>query len=64
MLLSTNTKTNIYRAIIFPVVLCGCETWPLRMREEHRWRVFENGVLRKIFEPKRDEVMGYIRGAL
>jgi len=34
------------------------------MREEHRLRVFGNGVLRKIFEPKRDEVMDYIRGAL
>ena len=64
MLLSTNTKTDIYRTIIFPVVLCGCETWSVTMREEHRLRVFENGVLRKIFEPKRDEVMDYIRGAL
>jgi hypothetical protein len=64
MLLSTNTKTNIYRTIIFPVVLYGCKTWPLRMREEYGWRVSENGVLRKIFEPKRDGVMDYIRGAL
>jgi hypothetical protein len=64
MLLSANTKTNIYRSIIFPVVLYGCETWSLTMREEHRLRVFENGVLRKLFEPMRDEVMGYIRGAL
>jgi len=64
LLLSTNTKTNIYRTIIFPVVVYGCETWSLTMTEEHRLRVFENGVLRKIFKPKRDEVMGYIRGAL
>jgi hypothetical protein len=38
------------------VVLHGCETWSLTLREEHRWRVFENGVLRKISGPKRDEV--------
>jgi hypothetical protein len=40
------------------VVLCGCETWSLTLREEHKLRVFENRVLRKIFEPKRDEVIG------
>jgi hypothetical protein len=44
--------------LIFPVVLCGCETWSLTLREEHRRRVFENGVLRRIFGPKRDEVTG------
>jgi hypothetical protein len=42
--------------IILPVVLCGCETWSLTLREEHRLRVFENRVLRRIFGPKRDEV--------
>ena len=63
MLPSTNTKTNICRTIIFPFVLYGCETWSLTMREKHSLRVFENGVLRKIFEPKRVEVMDYIRGA-
>jgi hypothetical protein len=40
------------------VVLYGCETWSLTVREEHKLRVFENRVLRRIFEPKRDEVMG------
>jgi hypothetical protein len=41
-----------------PVVLCGCETWFLTLREEHRLRVFENRVLRRILGPKRDEVTG------
>jgi hypothetical protein len=40
------------------VVLYGCEIWPLTLREEHILRVFENRVLRRIFRPKRDEVMG------
>jgi hypothetical protein len=40
------------------VVLYGCETWSLTLREEHRLRVFENMVLRRIFGPKRDEVIG------
>jgi hypothetical protein len=40
------------------VVLDGCETWSLTLREEHRLRVFENRVLRRIFRLKRDEVMG------
>jgi hypothetical protein len=44
--------------IILPVVLYRCETWSLTLREEHRLRVFENGVLRRIFGPKRDEVTG------
>jgi hypothetical protein len=48
----------MYRTIIFPVVLYGCETWSLTLREEHRLRVFENRALRKIFVPKRDEVTG------
>jgi hypothetical protein len=47
---------KIYRTIILPVVLCGCETWSLTLREEHRLRVFENRMLRRIFGPKRDEV--------
>jgi hypothetical protein len=46
------------RTIILPVVLYGCETWSLTLREEHRLRVFENRVLRRIFGPKRDEVKG------
>jgi hypothetical protein len=41
-----------------PVVLYGCETWSLKLREEHRLRVYESRVLRRIFEPKRDEVTG------
>ena len=45
----------IYRTIILPVVLYGCETWSLTLREERRLRVFENRVLRKEFGPKRDE---------
>jgi hypothetical protein len=57
-LLSRNVKIKIYKTIILPVVLYGCETWSLTLREEHRLRVFENRVLRRIFGPKRDEVMG------
>jgi hypothetical protein len=56
-LLSRNVKVKIYKTIIIPVILYGCETSCL-LREEHRLRVFENRVLRKIFGPKRDEVMG------
>jgi hypothetical protein len=52
-LLSKNTNTKIHRTIILPVVLNGCETWSLTLREEHRLRVFENRVLRGIFGPKR-----------
>jgi hypothetical protein len=48
----------MYRNIILPVVLYGCETWSLTLREERRLRVFENKVLRRIFGPKRDEVTG------
>jgi len=55
-LLSKNLKIKIYRTIIFPVVLCGCETWSLILREERRLRVFEKKVLRRIFGPKRGEV--------
>jgi hypothetical protein len=51
-------KIKIYKTLILPVVLNGCETWPLTLRKEHRLRVFENRVLRKIFGPKRDEVTG------
>jgi hypothetical protein len=48
----------MYRNIILPVVLYGCESWSLTLREECRLRVFENRVLRRIFGPKRDEVIG------
>jgi len=57
-LLSKNLKINIYRTIILPVVLYGCETWSLTLREERRLRVFENMVLRGVFGSKRDEVTG------
>jgi hypothetical protein len=55
-LLSRNVKVKTYKTIILPVVLYGCETWSLTLREKHRLRVFENRVLRRIFGPKRDEV--------
>jgi hypothetical protein len=57
-LLSRNLKVKIYKTIILPVVLYGCETWSLTLREEQRLRVFDNRVLRRIFGPKRDEVTG------
>ena len=44
--------------MILPVVLYGCETWSLTLREERRLRVFENRVLRRLFGPKRDKVTG------
>ena len=58
-LLSKNITIKIYRTIILPVVLFGCSTWSITLREEHnRLREFENRGLRKIFGPKRDEVTG------
>jgi hypothetical protein len=53
--MSKNLKIKIYKTVILPVVLYGCETWSLILREEHRLRVFENRVLRRIFGPKREE---------
>jgi hypothetical protein len=50
-----NLKIKIYETVILPVVLYGCETWSLISREEHRLRVFENRVLRRVFGPKREE---------
>jgi hypothetical protein len=55
-LLSKNVTVKIYNTIILPVVLYECETWSLTLREEHRLRVFENMVLRRIFGRKRNEV--------
>jgi hypothetical protein len=59
---------KIFRIIILPVVLYGCEAWSLTLREESRLRVFENRVLRRVFGPKRDAVTGngenYIMGSL
>ena len=57
-LLSKNFKIKINRTIILPVVLYGCGTWSLTLREECRPSVFENQVLRRIFVPRRDEVKG------
>jgi len=53
-----NLKIKLYRTIILPVVLYGCETWSLTLKDERRLRVLENRVLRRIFGPKRDEVTG------
>jgi hypothetical protein len=55
-LLSKNVKVKIYKTKILTVVLYECETWSLTVREEHKLRVFENRVLRRIFGPKRDGV--------
>jgi len=57
-LLFKNLKIKIYRTIILPVVLYGCETWSLTLRKERGLRVFENRVLRRVFGSKRDEVTG------
>jgi len=57
-LLSKNLEIKIYRTIILPVVLYGCETWSLILREERKLRVYENMVLRRIFGSRRDEVTG------
>ena len=50
-----NLKTKMYKTIILPIVLHGCETWSLTLREECRLKVSENKILRRIFGPKRDE---------
>ena len=60
-LLSKNLNIKIYRTIILPVVLYGCKTWSLTLREERKLRVFENMMLRRIFGPRRDEVTGDCR---
>ena len=57
-LLSKTLKIKIYRTIILPIVLYGCETWSLTLREERRLWVFENRVLRRVFGPMSDEVTG------
>jgi hypothetical protein len=57
-LLSKNVKIRICKTIILLVYLCGCGTWSLTLREEHKLRVFENRVLRRIFGPKRDGITG------
>jgi hypothetical protein len=55
---SKNVKVGIYKTIVLPVVLYGCETLSLTVKEEHKLRMFENRVLRGIFRPKRDGVTG------
>jgi len=60
-MLSRNIKIKIYRTIILPVDLHGCETWWFILREESRLRVFEKRVLRRKYEPKRDEITGQWR---
>jgi hypothetical protein len=60
-LLSKNVKIRVYKTSIFTVVLYGCETWSLTLREKHRLRVFVNRVLRKIFVLMRGEVTGGLR---
>ena len=57
-IMSRKLKIKIYRTIILPVVLYGCEAWSLTLRDERKLRVFENMVLRRIFGPRRDEVTG------
>ena len=57
-LLVVVVKIKIYRTIILPVFLNGCETWSLTLRDERRLRVFENRALRRVFGPKRDKVIG------
>jgi hypothetical protein len=59
--LSRNVKVKIHKTIILPLVFYGCETWTVTLREEHRLRVFENRVLRRILGPKSDEVTGQWR---
>jgi hypothetical protein len=51
-LISKNPKIKIYKTVLLPVVLYGCKTWSLTLREEHRLRVSENRVLKRIFGPK------------
>jgi hypothetical protein len=57
-LLPKNLKIKIYRTIILPTVLYGCEIWSLILREERKLRLFQNMVLKRIFGPRRDEVTG------
>jgi hypothetical protein len=60
-LLSESVKIKIYKITVFPVIVYGCESWPLILMEDLRLTVFENMVLRRIFGPKRDEVTGVWR---
>ena len=60
-LLSKHVTIKIHRTIILPIVLYGCETWNLTSRHERKLRVFENGVLRRIFGPKWNEVIRKVK---
>ena len=60
-LIFKNIKVEVYKNIILRVVLYGCETWSLTLREDCRLRLFENRVLRKIFGPTRDRISGESR---
>ena len=62
-LLSKKIKIKIYKTIILPLVMHGCETWLHTWREEHRLKVFANRMLRRLFGPKRDKVTGEWRRA-
>jgi hypothetical protein len=53
-----SVKVRIYKTIILPVILYGCETWSLTLREEYKLRMFENRVLKRILGPKRDGATG------
>jgi hypothetical protein len=55
LIISKNLKIKIYKTVILPTVLYGCETWSLSLGEEYRLRIFENRVVRRIFGPKREE---------
>ena len=57
-LISRKLKLKIYRTVILPVILYGCESWSTTLADEHKLHVFENKVLRKIYGPKRDEMTG------
>jgi hypothetical protein len=57
-IISSTCSSRIYKIIILLVILYGCETWSLTLRKEHKLRVFENTVLRRIFGPKKNEVTG------
>jgi hypothetical protein len=57
-------KMRMYKTIILPLVLYGCDTWSLTLKEEHKLRVFENSVLRRIFGPKRDDMTGRWRNCI
>jgi hypothetical protein len=59
-----NLKIRIYKTITLSVVLYGCEIWSLTLREEHRLRVFEYRLLRRMFGPRRDEVTGEWRSCI